>query len=276
MNPPFLLDTHVFVAEAEDLVSENRGAKSERKVWEDIGERDPYLGTSGPTRAIPKAGLFAKSDDSLFKVINPGAFVLDVGCGYGRNCIPLARLHGCHIVACDISSAMSSNVKEEGIPIILSDLRKLPFRSGAFDYLICSVVLIHLPRRDTATAITELRRVGRQVLIIMPNPLGPASYFGLLPVFAAFLVWVKGQRRFSILRDVPTLRGYLVNYYLPWRFTKLLKHQFSAVTLRSASGGNPSPYLSDRVLYVCTGTSQTVVRDRGMKIHESPCPHSPT
>ncbi len=232
-------------------MSEKSENRSERKIWKEIAEKDPYFGTSGPTRAIPKAGILAKPDASLFVIIHQGSSVLDVGCGYGRNCVPLMKLHLCQVVACDISTAMAENVREAGVPLVMCDLRNLPFPSQAFDYLICSVVLIHLPRNEIEMAITELNRVGRRALIIMPNPIGPSAFFGLLPIFSAFLVWVKKRGGFSILRDVPTFRGYLVNYYIPWRFSRLLKRQFGRVSVRSARNWTQNPYVGDRVLYVC-------------------------
>src|SRR5207247_3003466 len=131
------------------------GNVRERVIWKDIAEKDPYFRTSGPTRAIPKAGMLAKPDAALFEVIPKGASVLDVGCGYGRNCVPLMKLHHCQVVACDISTAMAENVRKAGFPLILCDLRNLPFPSQAFDYLICSVVLIHLPRNMVGVAISE-------------------------------------------------------------------------------------------------------------------------
>ncbi len=233
-------------------MGEKSGNRSEREIWKEIAEKDPYFGTSGPTRAIPKAGILAKPDAALFEVIPQGASVLDVGCGYGRNCVPLMKLHHCQVVACDISDAMAANVRGASVPFVACDLRKLPFSTESFDYLICSVVLMHLARNQIGAAISELKRVGRRVLVIMPNPIGPAAFFGLLPILSAFLVWIKKRGGFSILRDVPTFRGYLVNYYLPWRFDSRLKRQFGRVTARSATGGIKNPYVGDRVLYVCS------------------------
>ncbi len=233
-------------------MGEKSGNRSEREIWKEIAEKDPYFGTSGPTRAIPKAGILAKPDAALFEVIPQGTSVLDVGCGYGRNCIPLMKLHHCQVVACDLSEAMATNVREGSVPFVACDLRNLPFSTESFDYLICSVVLTHLARNQIGAGISELKRVGRRVLVIMPNPIGPGAFFGLLPILSAFLVWIRKRGGFSILRDVPTFRGYLVNYYLPWRFSSRLKRQFGRVIARSATGGTKNPYVGDRVLYVCS------------------------
>src|SRR6266566_1846004 len=87
-----------------------------RKIWEKIGREDPYCGTGGPTRAIPKQGRFAQPDTTLFSLITRDNLVLDVGCGYGRNSIPLTRVLGCDLVAADISTTMSKTVREAEYP----------------------------------------------------------------------------------------------------------------------------------------------------------------
>jgi len=223
-----------------------------RRVWDTIGERDPYCGTGGPTRAIPRAGVFAKPDDAIFSVIGPSGPALDVGCGYGRNCIPLAKRWRRNVVACDVSLNMSQTVRKAGIPFVLCDLRQLPFRRQSFEYLLCSVVLIHLPRREISEAIRELKRVARQLLIIMPNPLGPASLLGLKPLLFGLLIWLekRGRPKRAIFENIPTPRGYFVNFYFPWAFRALLKGDFDNVAVTSATKGrSPHPYLTDRLLY---------------------------
>src|SRR2546427_833433 len=228
--------------------------KDPRQTWETIGEEDPYCGTGGPTRAEPKAGKFADPDSGLFGIIEPNASVLDVGCGYGRNSIPIADTKKASVVACDISLSMSRSVRDRVLPFILCDLRKLPFRDSSFDYLICSVVLIHLKRIEIDEAIAELKRVGRKCLIVMPNPVGRASLFGAIPLLVGPVMWIrKGwNSQLSVFSDIPCPRGYVVNFYLPWMFRALLKGHFDNVSLASAKTSRaPHPYLTDRVLYVC-------------------------
>ena len=145
-----------------------------------------------------------------------------MGCGYGRNAIPLAKRHGRDVVACDISLNMCRSVTSAGIPFVLCDLRSLPFRNQCIDSIVCSVVLIHLRRREVGKAVSELKRVAKRVLLIMPNPLGPASLFGLKPLLFGLLMWLKqpatnrSSRR--IFEDTPSPRGYIVNYYTPFHF----------------------------------------------------------
>src|SRR5438132_2353700 len=237
-------------------------SKDPRKTWETIGEEDPYCGTGGPTRALPKAGKFAEPDSGLFKFIEPNANVLDVGCGYGRNSIPIANTKKASVVACDISLSMSRSVRERVLPFILCDLRKLPFRDSSFDCLICSVVLIHLRQIEIDEAIAELKRVGRKCLIVMPNPIGRASLFGAIPLLVGPIMWIrKGwNSQLSVFSDIPCPRGYVVNFYLPWMFRGLLESHFNCVATAPAKKGMAlHPYMTDRVLYICSN-SETIPR----------------
>ena len=77
--------------------------KDPRKTWETIGEEDPYCGTGGPTRAVPKAGKFAEPDSGLFDFIKPNATVLDVGCGTGGPARYLAHRFGCRVDGIDLT-----------------------------------------------------------------------------------------------------------------------------------------------------------------------------
>ncbi len=221
--------------------------RDERSVWENVGLRDPLCGTSRHRYAVPKSGLVSKPDSVLLSIKN--RTILDVGCGYGRNCVPLATKN--RVVACDVSQHMTDRVRNARIPFVQCDLRYLPFRMRSFDYLLNSVVLVHLPRKDVVKAIAELKRVGKRCLLIMPNPIGTGSFFGLLHVAAALLVAMR-HGNLPPLVDVPTFRGYIVNYYFPWRFRTLLTQMFGSVVTRACTDGVLHPLWTDRILYICS------------------------
>ncbi len=225
-------------------------ATNYRKIWEKIGREDPYCGTGGPTRAIPKERRFAQPDTALFSLITRDNLVLDIGCGYGRNSVPLTKELRCDLVAADISSTMSKTVRESGIPLVLCDLRHLPFRTGGFDFIICGAVLQHLKRSEMSSAVSELSRVAKRSLILMPNPIGPASLFGLIPIVVnlTFL-----RTRESTSDGISCPRGYLVSFYLPWSFGRFLKAYFQNISVKPAMKSiAPHAYLTDRILYDCT------------------------
>jgi SAM-dependent methyltransferase len=104
----------------------------------------------------------------------PGARVLDLGCGEGRH------VHGLHmrgdvdVVGLDLDTASILKAREglawlerEGLAaggsarpltgFLAGDATRLPFAEDAFDAVICSEVLEHLP--DYHAALAEMRRV---------------------------------------------------------------------------------------------------------------------
>jgi len=220
-----------------------------RKIWEKIGREDPYCGTGGPTRAVPKERRFAQPDTALFSLITRDNLVLDVGCGYGRNSIPLTKFLGCDLVGADISATMSKTVRESGIPFVLCDLRYLPFRTGQFDFAICGAVLQHFKRSELSSAVSELSRVSKRSLILMPNPIGPASLFGLIPIVVNLTFH---SARESVTDGISCPRGYLVNFYLPWSFERFLQTYFQDISVKPAMKTiAPHAYMTDRILYDC-------------------------
>lgn len=59
-------------------------------------------------------------------------------------------------------------------PLVVADGERLPFRDGAFDYVICCHVLEHA--RDVARFIGEIERVGRAGYIETPSEIGEWLY----------------------------------------------------------------------------------------------------
>jgi len=224
---------------------------TEREIWDTIGKNDPFCGTGGPTRAVPRIGRFARLDTALPSMISNNSLVLDIGCGYGRNSVPLQSRNN-NIIACDWSLTMSRMVREAKVPFVMCDARRLPFRDNSVDCLICSHVLQHLQRKDLDRVLAEFERVAKQSLIIMPNPVGAASFFGLKPLFHA-LVMARGRSGRRIFVDIPTLRGYIVNYYLPSTFSTIVRRFFHSVKITPGNSGEKFPtYVTSSLLYICS------------------------
>lgn len=95
-----------------------------------------------------------------------GRKVLDVGCGVGRNLIPLAKM-GAKVTGVDIAPKMLdtclNEVKktkvEENVGLKKADIINLPFEDGKFDLVVCTEVLFHLTDDVLPKAISELGRV---------------------------------------------------------------------------------------------------------------------
>ena len=105
--------------------------------------------------------------------LHHGDKVLDLGCGFGRHAFEAAR-RGASVVALDAGTdevngvaAMFIAMVEAGelaegsvhANVVQGDALHLPFPDGAFDRVICSEVLEHIP--DDLSAMSELARVLR-------------------------------------------------------------------------------------------------------------------
>jgi SAM-dependent methyltransferase len=105
--------------------------------------------------------------------LRAGDLVLDLGCGFGRHAYEAAR-RGADVIAVDpgtsevegvasVFAAMVEAGELDGasarVGTVQGDGLRLPFGDAAFDRVICSEVLEHLP--DDRTAMGELARVLR-------------------------------------------------------------------------------------------------------------------
>jgi SAM-dependent methyltransferase len=105
--------------------------------------------------------------------LSEGDKVLDLGCGFGRHAFEAAR-RGASVVALDAGrdevvgvAGMFAAMVEAGeltagslhATVVQGDALHLPFPDGAFDRVICSEVLEHIP--DDVAAMVELARVLR-------------------------------------------------------------------------------------------------------------------
>ena len=105
--------------------------------------------------------------------LRAGDAVLDLGCGFGRHAFEAAR-RGASVVAVDagrdeVDGVLATFVAmaEAGelapgsahAAVVQGDALALPFADGAFDRVICSEVLEHIP--DDRAAMAELARVLR-------------------------------------------------------------------------------------------------------------------
>jgi SAM-dependent methyltransferase len=98
--------------------------------------------------------------------LRPGARVLDLGCGEGRHVHALVGLAGVHVVGLDADAPSLAKAAQglDQVPraggaslLIQGDAFRLPFRDSAFDAVVCSEVLEHLP--DVPGALREIDRV---------------------------------------------------------------------------------------------------------------------
>jgi ubiquinone/menaquinone biosynthesis C-methylase UbiE len=92
--------------------------------------------------------------------------VLEVGCGNGMIAERLSQA-GHDVVAVDVTLGSAAEThRRAGCTVALAGLPDLPFRSDAFDTVVCSHTLEHIP--DLWRAAAELRRVARRVIVVVP------------------------------------------------------------------------------------------------------------
>lgn len=83
--------------------------------------------------------------------------VLEIGCGNKLIKNQLESI-GIKTICCDINS----NLK----PDVVADIRKLPFKNNSFDTVVAFEVLEHIPFSDFEKALSELRRISKNNVII--------------------------------------------------------------------------------------------------------------
>ena len=117
----------------------------------------------------------------IIKLLDKEDKILDVGCGYGRFTIPLAK-KGYSIEGIDITPALikkakrDSNKKKVNIHFKVGDMRKIPYKDNSFNKIICmwSVFIELSKKKDQLMAIREMKRVlipKGFALIEMPVPI---------------------------------------------------------------------------------------------------------
>jgi SAM-dependent methyltransferase len=96
-----------------------------------------------------------------------GPRVLEVGSGNGAIA---QRLRGAgHDVAAVEVTLLSAQetARRASCPVMLAALPELPVRTHAFDTVVCSHTLEHIP--DLYGAVRELRRVARRIVVVVPR-----------------------------------------------------------------------------------------------------------
>jgi SAM-dependent methyltransferase len=130
--------------------------------------RDHYDGPAGAFTAV--TGVLTGHDVLAGRLIGHGGFdvrgcksILDAGCGNGRYSIHLLKNADADasLTAFDLSLGMLSRARkrfgEDHVSFASADVTKLPYRTAAFDAVVCGWVLEHLP--DPAPGLRELARV---------------------------------------------------------------------------------------------------------------------
>ncbi len=107
------------------------------------------------TVGAPMLPLIARFVDKL----RPGSLVIDLGCGAGRDIRSLSA-QGFRPIGLDYAEPLARYAhRTTGLPLVIADMRRLPFRSSAVDGVWAAASLLHLRRGELMQALTEIRRV---------------------------------------------------------------------------------------------------------------------
>ncbi len=90
--------------------------------------------------------------------LQPGARLLDVGCGPARDAAWLGEL-GFDPFGVDLSLGMLRQARRRNrVPVVQADMGRLPFAGGSFDGLWFCASLLHVPKAQAGAVLAELRR----------------------------------------------------------------------------------------------------------------------
>lgn len=183
-----------------------------------MNERDPY-------RRV--AGIY----DRLFEPLNrglrllgvrmfppeQGMRILDVGCGTGVH-LDIYRRSRCKLYGIDTSPSMLDAARTrlgEDAELRLGDAAMMPYENGAFDLVLCMLVLHEMDQPTRMSVIAEMKRVLKAdgYILFIDFHTGPARPLkGWLTKPIIFLSEVAAGRRhfrnyrhFMAIRGLPTL-----------------------------------------------------------------------
>ena len=115
---------------------------------------------------------------SLWRAVAPhlprGGRILDVGCGSGD--VPsylLERLAGPALAVGVDVKALHLRAAPPAVRRVVADVRRLPFRDGAFDVVTASLFLHHFDAPELPSLLAGLHRLARRALVV--NDLHRAS-----------------------------------------------------------------------------------------------------
>lgn len=152
------------------------------------------------------------------RYLGPGARVLDAGCGPGRDTAHL-REYGFRVVSLDLSWRMLAEARQRTSgEWVCADLRAIPLAGGCLDGIWACASLLHLPKRDMAAALGELRRVLRRGILYVAVKQGDGEAWvmmdsGLGRFFAYYrpeeLEALCRRARFRVLEWIPSQAPWL-------------------------------------------------------------------
>jgi ubiquinone/menaquinone biosynthesis C-methylase UbiE len=148
--------------------------RGEADFWRDVYDSERVEGAIYGLRAEVAMGRI----DSL--PLRPGARVLEIGCGAGRQSVALAR-RGFEVVSTDLVEELLGMTRERAreeaprasVRTACSDAGRLPFRSGSFDAVLALAIMEWVESPEQALAeIARVLRPGGYAVFSSTNVFG--------------------------------------------------------------------------------------------------------
>ncbi|TIN22890.1 class I SAM-dependent methyltransferase [Mesorhizobium sp.] len=156
----------------------------------------------------------AAAIDRFSALLRPGASVVDIGCGAGRD-LKAFRQRGFNVVGLDVSAELASIAAEySGCPVVIADMREMPFASASFDAAWAAASLLHVFHGHIPAALAEIGRV-----------LKPGGHF-----FSS-VKQGEGQRREA--------DGRLFTYFAPAEWIAVQERSGFSITESTGTGHDP-------------------------------------
>lgn len=105
----------------------------------------------------------------IYKIIDPGARVLDLGCGDGDLIYFLSKEKDAKVQGIELSEAAIYKCVEKGLSVFHSDIDSglIEYPDKSFDYVILNQSMQEVKKVDFV--IQEALRVGKKVIVGFPN-----------------------------------------------------------------------------------------------------------
>jgi SAM-dependent methyltransferase len=144
-----------------DAEWKRRAPDADKQTWREVYDRSWEHWDEPDLTSLDVARIRA--------AVTPETTLLDAGCGDGWLLERIGDICSKQRVGVDISR-IALNLAQQRLGksalLVQADLEKLPFRDSAFGSTVSAHTLEHI--RDFGAAVAELRRVARQIIILVP------------------------------------------------------------------------------------------------------------
>ena len=149
--------------------------------------------------------LFEQERVYLRKNIQKDSYVLDIGCGEGRNILSIIDITK-NIVGMDIDQKAVDDTKQNliqypKINIILGDVVRMPFEDKIFDTVIFSMTLVNLDSQKEE-ALSEIKRVTKDNGIIIISVYSEKAREERLSMYQQVGVPIKNEINGKFIFDI--------------------------------------------------------------------------